>query len=73
MPKKLFRTRRNSKICGVCAGIAEYLNIDATVIRIIMILLALAGGSGLLFYIICVVLIPADDDYDERRGDQYRQ
>ena len=48
----------NRTICGVCGGIGEYLNIDPTVIRLLWVLFSLAGGAGLLAYIIAVFIIP---------------
>lgn len=61
-PKKLYRSRRNSMISGVCGGIAEYLSLDPTVVRVIFVLLSLvtAGFPGLLFYIIAMLIIPLD-------------
>lgn len=50
--KRLYKSSRNKKICGVCGGIAEYLNIDPTVIRLITAIIGLAWGSGILLYII---------------------
>ena len=58
MEKKLYRSKINKKICGVCGGIAEYLNMDPTIIRLILVLLTLAGGSGVLAYIIAAFIIP---------------
>lgn len=50
--KRLYKSSRNKKICGVCGGIAEYLNMDPTVIRLITAIIALAWGSGIILYII---------------------
>ena len=55
--KKLQKS--NSKvICGVCGGIAEYFNIDPTLIRLAWVLFALSAGSGILAYIIAAIVIP---------------
>lgn len=59
-PKKLYRSKTNRMICGVCGGIGEYLNIDPTIIRLLTILLAFTGG-GILAYIIAAIVIP--DEY----------
>ena len=56
-PKKLYRSRRDRMICGVCGGVAEYFNIDPTLIRLGLVLLA-CTGSGLLAYIIAAIIIP---------------
>ena len=57
MQKRLYRIVEGKMIAGVCGGIAEYLNIDPTVVRLIWALLAL-GGAGILDYIIAALIIP---------------
>ena len=47
----------NKKICGVCAGIAEYFDIDPTIVRLIWAAFTLAGGSGILVYIIAALVM----------------
>lgn len=46
------------KLCGVCGGIAEYLNIDPTIVRLIWLLLVLCAGTGMLAYIIAAIIMP---------------
>lgn len=58
MEKKLYRSEHNKKIMGVCGGIAEYIGIDPTVVRVIWAVLACCGGAGLLAYIICAIIMP---------------
>ena len=58
MQKKLYRSKKNEKICGVCAGIAEYFNIDPTIVRLIWAIAVLCAGSGVLLYIACALIIP---------------
>ena len=60
MDKKLYKSNKDKKIDGVCAGIGEYFNIDPTLIRLAWVLLFFFGGSGLLAYIIAAVIIPRD-------------
>lgn len=62
-PKKLFRSRSSSMISGVCGGVAEYLSLDPTVVRIIFVLLSVftAGFPGLIFYIAAMLIIPLED------------
>ena len=57
MEKKLYRSTENKMIAGVCAGLAEYLNIDPTIIRVIWALVALSG-AGLVAYLVCALIIP---------------
>ncbi|MBP5594355.1 PspC domain-containing protein [Pseudobutyrivibrio sp.] len=54
--KKLYKSN-NKKICGVCAGVAEYLDIDPTLVRLIWAAFTLAGGSGILIYIIAALIM----------------
>ena len=59
MEKKLTRSTTDKKICGVCGGLAEYFNIDATLIRLGVALITLfACGTGILAYIIAALVIP---------------
>ena len=59
-PKRLYRSRTNRIIAGVCGGIAEYFNVDPTVIRLIAVLLLFLGVfvGGVIAYIICTAVIP---------------
>jgi len=58
--KKLFRSIDDNIIAGVCGGLAEYFRIDSSLVRIIFILLAIGGGSGLLIYLILWLVIPKE-------------
>lgn len=57
-PKRLYRSYQNRMLAGVCGGIAEYFNIDPTIVRLVAVALGCIGGSGLLAYIIAAVIIP---------------
>jgi len=56
--KKLYKSRNDRKLCGVCGGLAEYFNLDPTLVRLLWILFSLAGGAGLLCYIIAAIVMP---------------
>ena len=58
MEKKLYRSKSNKKLAGVCGGLAEYLGMDATIIRLIVAALVLFAGCGLIAYIIAALIIP---------------
>ena len=60
MQKKLYRSRSNRMIAGVCAGLADYFNVDPTIIRLVFVLFALAGGPGLILYIIMAIVVPEE-------------
>ncbi len=57
MTKRLYKSNINKKLDGVCGGVAEYLNIDPTFVRLIWALLGFTG-TGVLAYIVCAVIIP---------------
>ena len=58
MEKRLYKSSKDRKIDGVCAGIAEYFGIDPTLVRVGWVLLSVLGGSGVLAYIICMIIMP---------------
>ena len=60
MKKKLYRSTENRVIAGVCGGIAEYFDIDPTLVRLAWVLFCVLGGSGPLAYIIAAIIIPED-------------
>ncbi|NLK20640.1 MAG: PspC domain-containing protein [Epulopiscium sp.] len=66
MEKRLYKSTIDRKISGVCGGLGKYLGLDPTLVRILWILFILFGGSGVLAYIICVLVIP-----DEPIGNDY--
>ena len=63
--KKLCKSNTNRKICGVCGGIAEYLNADPTLIRLAFVIIAMAAGSGLLAYILAALIMPEAQEVSE--------
>lgn len=60
--KKLYKSNLEKKICGVCGGIAEYFNLDPTIVRLIFVILGLWSGAGVIFYIIAALLMPNDEE-----------
>lgn len=58
MEKKLYKSNSNKVIAGVCGGLAEYFDFDASVIRILWALSVLMFGTGILVYIVCALVIP---------------
>lgn len=62
MNKRLTRVQNGKMICGVCAGIAKYFNIDPTVVRLGVVILSCFGGSGILAYIAAAVIMPVEDN-----------
>ena len=59
MEKKLYKSNKNKMIDGVCAGIAEYFNIDPTLVRLVWALVTLCTvGVGLIGYLVCAIIMP---------------
>ena len=72
MQKKLYRSKKDKMIAGVCGGIAEYFDIDSTLVRLLTVIFVLLGGAGVIAYIIAWIIIPqtpeqvSDDKFDKR-------
>ena len=60
MEKRLYKSNTDKKLDGVCAGIANYFNIEPTLIRLAWVIFTLAGGCGLIAYIIAAIVIPTE-------------
>ena len=58
MTKRLYRSNRDVMICGVCGGIAEYFDIDPTIVRLVAVVLVFGWGSGLIAYLVGAIIIP---------------
>lgn len=58
--KRLYRARDERMIAGVCGGLAKYFNVDPTLIRVLFVLAAFAGGSAVLVYIILAIVMPEE-------------
>ena len=60
MEKKLYKSTKDKKLCGVCAGLAKYFSLDATIVRLALVAFCLLGGCGILAYIICAIVMPEE-------------
>lgn len=60
MAKKLYRSRKDRKIAGVCGGLAEYFNIDPALVRVIAVVTLFFGLGGFLAYIILWLVVPEE-------------
>jgi phage shock protein C len=58
--RKLYRSKTNRQVAGVCGGLAEYFNLDATLIRILFVVLAVLGGSGVVLYVAMWIIVPKE-------------
>ena len=61
MEKRLCLSTPDKKIAGVCGGFAKYFDLDPTLVRLAYVILVIFGGTGILLYIICALIIPGED------------
>ena len=66
---RIHKSVKDKKIAGVCGGIAEYLNADPTIIRLVFALMVLGWGTGVLAYIACALILPEGDSEDTEEED----
>ena len=62
MRKRLYKSNVNKMISGVCGGLAEYFEIDPTLVRLGWVLFCVMGGSGLLAYLVAALVMPRNPD-----------
>ena len=62
MNKKLYKIEQGKMICGVCGGIAEYFDIDPSLVRVATVILSCLGGGGVIAYIIAACILPRKED-----------
>ena len=60
--KRLYRSRKDKILAGICGGVGKYLDIDPIIIRLIFIVLLLTVGSGILIYLIAWIIIPLEPE-----------
>ena len=60
--KKLYKIEQGKMICGVCGGIAEYFDIDPSLVRVATVILSCLGGGGVIAYIIAACILPRKND-----------
>jgi phage shock protein PspC (stress-responsive transcriptional regulator) len=65
--KRLYRSRTDRKLAGVCGGLGEYFNLDPTLVRVLFVLATLAGGPGLILYIVLWLVMPEASDEKAKR------
>lgn len=61
-PKKLYRVEKGAMLAGVCGGIAEYFNLDPSIVRLICAALVFFGATGLVLYIVAAIILPKKSD-----------
>lgn len=73
LKKKLYRSRKDEHFAGVCGGIAEYLGIDSTIVRLLFVAFALAGGPGILVYIILAFVVPEEPEIPQTTAEKVKR
>ena len=58
MKKRLYRSKKDKMLAGICGGLSEYFDVDPSLVRLATVLLCLYAGTGLLVYIIAAIIIP---------------
>lgn len=62
MKKKLYKSKTDKKVAGVCGGVAQYLGVDSTLIRLALVFLILFAGCGLIAYLVAALVMPDEED-----------
>ena len=71
--KKLYKSRKNKMIGGVCGGLADYLNMDPTIVRILAAILCVIKGAGIILYIVAFIVMPYDEeDFSENDAENLK-
>lgn len=60
-PKKLYRSETNKMLCGVCGGLADYLNLDPTIVRLLFVLFG-CTGTGVVAYVVAAIIMPTESN-----------
>ncbi len=71
--KRLYRSNQDRMFAGVCGGIAEYLDVDPTLVRLVFVALTLMGGPGFIIYIVLMLIVPEDPgpEWKRKRDEAY--
>ena len=63
MEKKLYRSKTDKKVAGVCAGVAQYVGVDVTLVRVIWAVASVFAFAGVVAYVVCALVIPEEPGY----------
>ncbi|MBR5962434.1 MAG: PspC domain-containing protein [Clostridia bacterium] len=73
MTGRLHKSTKDKKVAGVCGGIAEYLKVDSSIIRLVFMLMCFGWGTGLLAYIVSAIIFPVGDDTEEDEEEEEKE
>ena len=68
--KKLYRSKKDRIIFGVCGGMGEYFEVDSLIIRFLFILLSFTGGAGVIIYILLAIIMPKEGGAEARKSEK---
>lgn len=71
--KKLTKSATDRRISGVAGGLAEYFEVDSTLVRLLFVVFTLAGGPGLLLYIVLALVLPEAEDFDPKAYKEFKR
>ncbi len=71
MKKRLYRTEKDKKLCGVCGGLAEYLDLDPTLMRLLWVIIAcFSAGAAFIAYIVAAIIVPNKSDVEKEMQEE---
>ncbi len=73
MDRKLYRSNKDKMLGGVCGGLAEYFDVDATIVRVVFVISLFLGGAGVLAYILLWIIVPEEPFYFNMPKDKTQQ
>lgn len=68
--KRLYRSRKERQLAGVCGGVADYLGVDPTFVRLLWVIFAVAGGPGVLLYLIMAAVVPEEPEFEQASAEK---
>lgn len=71
--KRLYRSRKDRQLAGVCGGVAGYLGVDPTLVRLLWVIFAIAGGPGVLLYLIMAAIVPEEPEFVQARAEKAKK
>jgi len=71
--KKLTKSATDRRVSGVAGGLAEYFEVDSSLVRLLFVVFTLAGGPGLLLYIVLALVLPEADEFDPQAYEDFKR
>jgi len=71
--KRLYRSRKDRQIAGVCGGVSDYFGIDPTIVRLLWVIFSIAGGPGVLLYLIMAAVVPEEPEHIQTTAEKSKR